>query len=160
MYNALLVILFFCINLGTYAQDIYNPSANAQRDLESAIQVAREQDKHVLVQIGGNWCPWCVKLHRFFGSDTGVDSLLRADYVRVNINYSKENRNAALLAALDYPQRFGFPVLVILNQNGKLLHTQDTGLLELDKGYDPEKVRRFLLLWNSRALNPESYTGK
>jgi len=61
------------------------------------------------------------------------------------------------MASLDYPQRFGFPVLVVLDQEGNRLHTQDTGYLELDKGYDPEKISRFLLNWNVASLKPESY---
>ena len=35
-------------------------------DLQQAIQLAGQENKHVLVQVGGNWCPWCVKLHGFF----------------------------------------------------------------------------------------------
>jgi hypothetical protein len=73
------------------------------------------------------------------------------------VNYSKENKNPEVLASLEYPQRFGFPVLLVLDQNGKRLHTQDTGLLELNKGYDPEKVARFLLSWNRSAVSPENY---
>ena len=136
---------------------LYDPTADAGRDLSAAVQAAKEQNKQVLVQVGGNWCSWCIKLHGFFESDARVDSILKADYVLVRINYSKENKNPEVLASLDYPQRFGFPVLLVLDQNGKRLHTQDTGFLELDKGYDPEKVSRFLLSWNRAALDPEIY---
>jgi hypothetical protein len=109
------------------------------------------------VQVGGNWCPWCVRLHNFFESNAKVDSILNMDYVLVRVNYSPENKNREVLASLDYPQRFGFPVLLVLDRDGRRLHTQDTGLLELDKGYDPEKVCRFLLNWNRVAVDPESY---
>ena len=136
---------------------LYDPAADARKDLSLAVQTAKEQNKHVLVQIGGNWCSWCIRLHGFFESDARVDSILKADYILVRINYSKENKNPEVLESLDYPQRFGFPVLIILDQNGKRLHTQDTGLLEKDKGYDPEKVSRFLLNWNVAALKPENY---
>jgi thiol:disulfide interchange protein len=135
---------------------LYNPAADAKKDLALAVQTAKEQNKHVLVQVGGNWCSWCVKLHGFFESNTGIDSILKADYVLVRINYSPENKNPGILASLGYPQRFGFPVLLILDQNGQRLHTQDTGYLELDKGYDPEKVRRFLLGWNVAAVDTDN----
>ena len=136
---------------------LYDPEADARKDLSAAVQAAKEQNKHVLLQVGGNWCPWCIKLHGFFESEAKVDSILKADYVLLRINYSKENKNPEVLASLDYPQRFGFPVLLVLDQNGKRLHTQDTGLLELDKGYDPEKVSRFLLNWNRTAVDRGSY---
>ena len=51
----------------------------------------------------------------------------------------------------------GKDVLVVLDDNGHRLHTQDTWYLELDKGYDPEKVGRFLLSWNRAAVDPTSF---
>jgi thioredoxin-related protein len=157
-YIALLFLMIFPLALKSQETvTIYNPDADAKADLEQSIQAAREQNKHVLVQVGGNWCSWCVKLHGFFASEAKIDSILKADYVLVRVNYSKENKNPEVLARLGYPQRFGFPVLLVLDQSGKRLHTQDTGYLELDKGYDPEKVSRFLLSWNVTAVNPESY---
>jgi thioredoxin-related protein len=136
---------------------IYNPDADAVKELTDAMQKAKAENKHVLVQVGGNWCPWCVELHGFFESEARIDSILKADYVLVRVNYSKENKNPAVMASLDFPQRFGFPVLLILDQNGKRLHTQDTGYLELDKGYDTEKVSRFLLNWSVAAVDPKNY---
>jgi len=154
------LIAFIFLSLAANAQDkvnLYNPNADARADLRNAIALANNQNKHVLVQIGGNWCSWCTRLHQFIEADTKIDSLLKADYVLVRINYSPENKNPEVLAQLDYPQRFGFPVLVILDGTGKRLHTQDTGYLELDKGYDPEKVNRFLLNWSVKATDPNSY---
>ena len=136
---------------------IYNPAADAKAELAAAIKSAQDQNKHVLVQVGGNWCPWCVRLHGFFKSNAKIDSILKADYILVRVNYSKENKNPEVMAELDYPQRFGFPVLLVVDQQGKRLHTQDTGYLEIDKGYDQEKVSRFLLNWNVTALKQESY---
>jgi len=153
-------ILLLLLAMNTYAQDqesIYNSNADAARDLSQAIQKAAEQNKHVLIQVGGNWCPWCHRLHHFFHDNTRIDSILKSDYVVLLINYSKENKNPEVLAELGYPQRFGFPVLVVLNEKGERLHTQDTGFLELVKGYDAEKVERFLLSWNRKAVNPETY---
>lgn len=159
MKTLLLILLIFPAAIA-FSQDtktIYDPNADAASDLKAAIQTAKEQQKNVLIQIGGNWCPWCHRLHQFFESDYKVDSVIQKNYVVLRINYSKENKNLSVLSQLDYPQRFGFPVLVILNQDGKRIHTQDTGLLELDKGYDPEKVLRFLENWTVEATSPDSY---
>lgn len=157
--NILVTALFVVAALSAVAQEqvvIYNPMADAKAELAAAVQQAKDQNKHVLVQVGGNWCPWCIRLHGFFKSEAKIDSIMNKDYVFVLVNYSKENKNPEVLASLGYPQRFGFPVLLVLDQNGQRIHTQDTGLLELDKGYDPEKVSRFLLSWNVAALKPET----
>jgi len=71
----------------------------------------------------------------------------------VKVNYSKENKNVDVLEQLEKPQRFGFPVLVILDSDGRRIHTQDTGLLESGDGYDHKKVLNFLKNWTPNALN-------
>jgi len=136
----------------TEAVTIYNPNANAKEDIASAVKQARAENKHVLLQIGGNWCPWCVKLDGFMATDPQVDSLLKANYIRVMVNYSKENKNEEVMKMLGNPQRFGFPVLVILNQDGIRLHTQDSWYLEKEKYYDKEKLMHFLEMWSVAAV--------
>jgi len=156
----IIFLIMFLLSAMLYAQDkvqIYDPIADARHDLQQAIQQAGQENKHVLIQVGGNWCPWCVKLHGFFETEAVIDSILKADYVRVKINFSKENKNPETMTLLEYPQRFGFPVLVVLDAAGKRLHTQNTGYLEKDKGYDVEKVKGFLLDWNRAAVNPATY---
>jgi thioredoxin-related protein len=152
-YSLLLILILFTHSV--FSQEpvkIYNPSADAKAELSAAVSQAKTENKQVLIQVGGNWCSWCIRLHAFFQSNARVDSLLKADYVFMLINYSPENKNPELLASLGHPQRFGFPVLLVVDQNGQRIHTQDTGYLELDKGYDPEKVTRFLENWSVSAV--------
>lgn len=139
---------------------IYNPSADAMADIKAAVAKAASENKHVLIQVGGNWCPWCVKLHKLFHTDQKIDSLINANYVFILVNYSKENKNYATLKQLEFPQRFGFPSLVILDKTGKRLHTQDSSLLESGDGYDAKKVFGFLKGWTVSAVDPASYPEK
>lgn len=138
----------------------YNPTADAKADIKNAIAKAKAENKHVLIQVGGNWCSWCMKFHKMATTDFKVDSIIKADYVYILLNYSKENKNLDVLKTYQNPQRFGFPVFLILDGTGKLLHTQDSGLLELDKGYDPNKVSTVLKQWNFKALDPKNYPDK
>ena len=158
--GAFLLFCIFAFSMAARAQErepLYDPAADAVQDLAGAVQLAKQQHKHVLVQVGGNWCPWCYRLHDFMLSEPGVDSLVKADYVLVRINYSPENRNYPILASLGYPQRFGFPVLLVLDQEGVRLHTQDTALLEKGESYDEAKLLSFLRQWNVAALDPAAY---
>jgi hypothetical protein len=82
---------------------------------------------------------------------------LNKDFIVYHLNYSKENKNLDILAKYEYPQRFGFPVFLILDGNGKLIHIQNSGYLEAGKGYDHEKVFGFLNDWRPAALDPEQY---
>jgi uncharacterized protein YyaL (SSP411 family) len=144
----------FCLFSQTAEVKIYNPDANAREDIAKAVHQARAENKHVLLQIGGNWCPWCIRLHGMETTDIQIDSILKADYVMVLVNVAKEKdkRDPELMASLGNPQRFGFPVLVILNQEGERIHTQDSWYLEQDKSYDREKLVHFLKMWNVAAV--------
>jgi thiol:disulfide interchange protein len=139
-------------------EHIYDPSANAAADIDAATRQAAREGKHVLLQVGGNWCIWCRRLYKFMHDDAQLDSMVRRNYVVYHLNYSKENRNLPLLQKLGYPQRFGFPVLVILDANGARLHTQDTGLLESADTYDKKKLQAMLRQWAPAALSPAQYT--
>lgn len=153
MKRLLLLNLLILLGLMAYAQvNIYNPNADAKAEIAAAINKAKQENKHVFIQIGGNWCPWCVKLHNFMNADSTISEILTKNYVVVKVNYSKENKNLDVLEKLEKPQRFGFPVLVILNSNGNRIHTQDSGLLESGDGYDRKKVLNFLKNWTPEAL--------
>jgi thiol:disulfide interchange protein len=156
------IILSLCIVSGlSYGQEVknklYDPNANAKNDISKAVAKADSTGKHVFIQIGGNWCKWCIRFNKFCKEDYQIDSLLQSSYVIVHLNYSSENKNMEILKTLGYPQRFGFPVLVILNGKGIRIHTQDTGLLESGDGYDKDKVMRFLSYWSPDALNPKNF---
>ncbi len=151
-----LICLWGAVNTAS-AQQVYNPEADAEQDIENALKKAQKEGKYVLLQIGGNWCPWCVKMHKYLDTDKEINQLLNANYIFVLVNYSKENKNTQVLKQLGYPQRFGFPVLVVLNAEGERLHTQNSWYLEKEKGYDFKKVKSFLLNWSPDALNPENY---
>lgn len=136
---------------------IYHPEENAATAIEAAIQKAKQEKKHVFIQAGGNWCSWCIEFNRFTSADPQIDSLLKADYVVYHLNYSKENKNEKIFEQYKFPQRFGFPVFLILNDKGELLHTQNSAYLEEGKSYGKDKVLAFLSDWNRRALNADTY---
>lgn len=139
---------------------IYDPTANAAEDLKKITAQAAKEHKHVLVQVGGNWCIWCKRFYKLTTEDSVLKKEIAGDYLVYHLNYSKENKNLPLLAQYGYPERFGFPVILVLDGKGNRLHTQDTGLLEMADGYDPKKVLDFLQKWSPVALNSKSYINE
>ncbi|MEK7224084.1 MAG: thioredoxin family protein, partial [Bacteroidota bacterium] len=125
--------------------------------IAEAVKQAKESDKHVLIQVGGNWCIWCARFNDFVTNDKSLDSLMNANYVIYYLNYSMENKNQELLARYEFPQRFGFPVFLILNGKGDLIHTQTSWYLEANKSYDKEKVTAFFTDWGKKSLDPAQY---
>ncbi|MDP1620967.1 MAG: thioredoxin family protein [Bacteroidales bacterium] len=139
----------------------YDENQDVRADLKKATTLAEKENKHVLVQMGGNWCPWCIRFHKMAGEAQPIDSLLKADYVYVlaNVPQDKKKRDYQLFRDYGYPNRFGYPVFLILDGQGKLLHIQDSGILEhcVAKGYDTTKVVTFLKMWNVKAIDPDTY---
>jgi thioredoxin-related protein len=138
-------------------QKLYDPSASAAQDIQKGLKQAAMENKYVMIQAGGNWCSWCYKFDQFCREDAQVDSSLKAAYVIVHLNFSKENYNQDLFRDLGYPQRFGFPVFIILDANGKQIHTQNSALLEKEKSYDRDKVLGFIWDWSPGAFEPSKY---
>ena len=135
----------------------YNPTANAKVDIEQAIKEAKKTGKHIILMTGGNWCVWCLRFNKLVTQDKQLDSAIKANYIFYHLNYSKENKNLDVLANYGYPQRFGFPVFIILDGDGSRIHTQNSAYLEEGKGYSKVKVLEFLDNWSPNALKPQNY---
>lgn len=158
-------LLFFAVMLISFAASaqkptIYHPEADAKADIAAAVQKAKKNGKHVLLQLGGNWCSWCILFDKLVNSNDPLKTFRDNNYEMLHVNYSPENKNEAVFASLGYPQRFGFPVFVILDGDGKRLHTQSSGYLEQGKGHDPKKVLEFFEAWTPDAIDPKSYQTK
>ena len=139
---------------------IYHPEANAAAELDAAIKKAGAEGKHVLIQAGGNWCGWCILFHDLVDANDTLKNYLNQNYEVVLLNYSAENKNEEVFARLDYPQRFGFPVFIILDGKGKRIHTQNSAYLEEGKGHNSKKVLAFFKDWSTAAVNPSTYPKK
>jgi len=124
----------------------FDPGRDAAKDIREAAAEAKRTGKRVLIDVGGDWCIWCRRLDSLFAEHQDLEALLRQNFVEVKLNWSKENKNEKVLS--EYPKIPGYPHLFVLDDNGKLLHSQDTGLLESGKHHDPAKVLAFLKEWS------------
>lgn len=155
--KASLVLIFFSLAINLYSQDkvkLYDPSLDGMKQIKEAVSKAKSQSKHVLIQYGGNWCSWCIKFDAFCKADTSIMKVINTSFIPVKLNYSPENKNEPANAYLGNPMRFGFPVFIIVDGNGKVLHIQDSALLEEGKGYNQMKVLGFFKNWTSSAIIP------
>jgi thioredoxin-related protein len=163
MKKLFLLAVIFCSGVQVFSQDLtkfklYNPEENAKQGIAKAVKEAKDAGKHVFIEIGGNWCIWCARFNDFVNNDPSIDSLVKMNYVTYHLNYSKENKNLELLAKYGFPQRFGYPVFLILDAKGNLIHTQSSWYLEDGKkSYDKEKVTAFFSDWTPKALDPAQY---
>ncbi len=136
---------------------LYDPSVDAKADIARAVEQAGREGKHVFLQIGGNWCKWCFLFDEKVRTNDTLRVTMEENYVVCHLNYSKENKNEEVLKSLGFPQRFGFPVFVILDGQGNRLHTQNSAYLEQGQGHSAEKILEFLKGWSPAALDPQQY---
>lgn len=160
IFFLILLLAGLSTSLSAQSAKVYNPKADAAAELRQAVEKAGREGKHVFVQIGGNWCVWCLRFNELVTKNDTLSNKMKSDFVVLHVNYSKENKNEEVLASLGYPQRFGFPVFVVLDGKGNRLHTQNSAYLESGNGHSSKKVLEFLNHWSPAALDPRSYPGK
>lgn len=149
--TAFLLCISFCLSALAQLPKVYDESIDPMVQLDQALKSASEQDKYVLAQVGGNWCPWCLRLAQFVKDNEEIKSLIENNFVYIHLNYPRTGATPELTERIANAGRFGYPVLVIYSRDGNILHIQDTGLLESGQGYDVEKILRTLSLWAPQA---------
>jgi hypothetical protein len=128
-----------------FPREKFDPKRNAKADLAAAIIEAEKSGRRIILDVGGEWCVWCVYMDRFFYENPELTKLRDDNFVWLKVNMSLENENRAFFAG--YPPARGYPHLYVLEKDGKLLHSQDTAVLEDGKGYDLPRFTEFLKKW-------------
>jgi thiol:disulfide interchange protein len=144
----LVAVAFAFLSLAALAQALparFDPSRDAATDVAIATAAAKAQHKRVMVDVGGEWCPWCHILDRFVAAHADVQQLVEANYIWVKVNWSPQNRNETLLSR--WPRVKGYPHLFVLDGDGQLVRSQDTSQLEAGADYDKDKLLAFLRLY-------------
>lgn len=139
---------------------IYDEQIDPVEQIDKAIAKARKEGKHVVCQVGGNWCRWCLMFADFITKDAEINKMINDNFVYIHVNYNprkpaegdKAQQTEAMLKKLGKPTRFGYPVMVVLDANGKVIHYQDSSFLEQDNGYNRDKVIRFFKNWTPKAV--------
>ena len=157
----LIAILFSLSADAQMAQKkVYNEDINPIEQIDQAVVKAKSEGKFVICQVGGNWCPWCLRFADFITKDTTITKVINENFEYIHVNYNprksqgeeKQAQGKALMKRLDNCGRFGFPVFVVLNEEGKVIHIQDSSFLEEGKSYSQEKVLRFFKNWTPQTV--------
>ena len=124
----------------------YNDKENAEKKIQELVLQAKKENKNIMIQAGGNWCIWCLRFNQYVQSTPELKEIVDQNYLYYHLNYSPENKNEKVFAKYDNPgAKFGYPVFIVLDQDGKMIHTQDSAVLEEGKGYSLEKTKEFFL---------------
>ena len=141
---------------------VYDESINQLEQIDKAVAQAKKEGKFVICQLGGNWCPWCLKFADYITKDQEISKFISDNYVYIHVNYnprmakSKDaavaKRSADMMKKLNNAGRFGYPVFIVLDGKGKVIHIQDSAYLEEGESYNKKKVMSFFKNWTPEAV--------
>ncbi len=142
---ALLGLILLAAGCSGEAANCYDSTLDPYEQLEEAKRKVASDGRQILLQVGGNWCKWCVRLNRVILGDQALHDTLDKHFVWLHINYGKDMhpKSKSFLEALGNPQQNGVPVLVVLDGDGEVLLVKNTAELEEGDGYSREALMAF-----------------
>ena len=122
----------------------YDPKRDPVKDLAETVKLAKKEKRRIILLVGGTWCHWCRMIPKYFEKTEPVAAILARDYVIMKVDDS----NTDFLH--QYPAIPAYPHLIVLDSNGKHLHSQDSEKLEKGTGYDDDAFVAFLKKWTPK----------
>jgi thiol:disulfide interchange protein len=128
------------------AKHLYSAEADPKADIASALKQASLEQKRVILDFGGDWCGDCQVLDIYFHQSPDAD-LLAQHFVMVHIDIGHMDRNLDVTKKYEIPINKGVPALAVLDAQGKLLYSQQTGQFENMRNMSASSVTDFLNQW-------------
>jgi len=126
----------------------YNASRDPVKDGVAALNLAKQTNRKVIIEVGGNWCAWCHRLDKFLHSNPQLRQDFFNTFVLVKVNVSEENDNQAFLSV--FPPANGYPHMYVTDHNGNILESKDTADFLDNKRYSVSKFYDFINQWMSK----------
>ncbi len=152
LFFAILILLSGLVEaerrqLPAYSQ-AYDPKRDPFKDGREAIELAASTQRRVLIEIGGDWCSWCMLLDRTIKQNAQLSEALHSRFVLLKVNMSGANDNWEFLK--DFPIQNGYPQLFVTNAKGQILYNKDPGEFYRDGEYAAELILEFLEEWGPK----------
>jgi len=131
-------------------KDLYPADADAQKEIQEALQAAAKSHKRVLLVFGGNWCYDCHVLDAAFHLPEIAPTVNR-NFIVVHVDVGEYNKNLELAKKYEIPLERGVPAAAILESDGKLVVSQKNQEFEKAHSMAPEDILAFLDKWKPKV---------
>ena len=74
---------------------VYNEEIDPIEQIDQAVVKAKLERKFVICQVGGNWCPWCLRFADFITNDTTISRVIDENFVYIHVNYNPRRSEAS-----------------------------------------------------------------
>jgi thioredoxin-related protein len=123
----------------------YDKTRDPAADLRAAVVQAQQENKRILIEVGGEWCIFCRLLNKTIHDDERLTRRLDASFIVLKVNFSPDVRNEAFLSK--FPQIQSYPHLFVLDSDGSLLLSHNPDALMNGNKYAPDLILAFLEKW-------------
>jgi thiol:disulfide interchange protein len=127
---------------------IYSETADPKADIAAGLKQARNEQKRVILDFGGDWCGDCQVLDIYFHQAPNA-ALLEKNFVLVHVWIGQMDKNLDIAAKYGVPISKGVPALAVLDPDGKVVYAQATGQFNDMRNMQPDAVTEFLTTWKS-----------
>ena len=131
------------------AYEPYDENADALDSISKALEIAELENKYVLLQMGGNWCPDCRTLGEYF-SRPDIKEWLDDRAILVSVDVGEWNRNLDIVEEYGNPISEGIPALVLLNSENEVIFATLAGELASARSMS----KNDLIVWLQTKIDP------
>jgi thioredoxin 1 len=146
---AAMLTLLLAVPCHALERQIFPAPEQASADIAAAIKMSAAKHRRVILDFGGDWCPDCQALDRYF-HDAENQPILDANFLLVHVNIGHLDQNLDIAARYRIPLDKGVPALAVLAAGGKLIYSQSTGEFEAMGHMESSAVTQFLERWKPR----------
>ena len=131
------------------AYEPYDENADALNSISKALKIAELENKYVLLQMGGNWCPDCRTLGEYF-TRPDIKAWLDDRAILVSVDVGEWNRNLDIVETYGNPISEGIPALVLLNSENEVMFATLAGELASARSMSKDD----LIVWLQTRIDP------
>ncbi|WP_309597745.1 thioredoxin family protein [Flavobacterium oreochromis] len=66
----------------------YIEEEDASMKVAELLKTAQASNKKLLIQVGGNWCIWCLRLNNFIQKTEELKKIVDTNYIYYHLNWS------------------------------------------------------------------------
>jgi thioredoxin-related protein len=140
-----IIFLLFSALFGS--AQTFDSKRDPAADLQVAMIEAQHAGKRIILDVGGDWCPYCREMDELFRQHPELAKLRDDNFVVVKVYYGDDNKNAQFLSRYEKVQ--GIPHFYVLDEHGQPLHSQHIRDLREARAYSVEKMMAFLLQFST-----------
>lgn len=129
---------------------VYDEDANADKVVDEALASAKKNNKLLLIDLGGNWCPDCIILHNLMEVPE-MKKFVDAHYQVALVDVGRFDKNAQIGARYGYNTRLkGVPtVLVVDPKTNKVINGERVFALSTARSQTPQALADYLANWTN-----------